>query len=126
VRRHYSETTFDPAALVTGNGNDTGIDAIAVIVNNNIITDVDTIDDLLEVNGYLDVTFVFVQAERSPHFDSGKIGKFGFGVRDFFGEGKLPRNETIQNYADIMGAIYDKTSKFRPRNPVCHLWQLCT
>src|ERR1700730_5856268 len=71
VRRHYSDTTFDPGSLVTGSGDDTSIDAIAVIVNNNIITDVDTIEDLLDVNGYLDVTFIFVQAERSPHFDMG-------------------------------------------------------
>ena len=125
-RRHYSETTFDPVNLVTGKGNDTGIDSIAVIVNNNIVTDVDTIDELLEVNGYLDVTFVFVQAERSPRFDSAKIGTFGFGVRDFFGEGKLPRNDTIKLYADIMDVIYKNSSKFRPKKPSCYLYYVTT
>ena len=89
VRRHYSESTFEPGELITGKGNDTGIDAIGVIVNNNLVTDVDTVDDLIEVNGYLDVTFVFVQAERSAHFDGGSIGTFGYGVRDFFGAGRL-------------------------------------
>ena len=34
VRKHYSETSFDPTELVTGSGGDTGIDAIAFIVNN--------------------------------------------------------------------------------------------
>ncbi len=126
VRRHYSETTFDPGNLVTGKGDDTGIDAIAVVVNNNLVTDVDTIEDLLAVNGYLDVTFVFVQAERSPHFDTGKIGKFGFGVKDFFGEGKLPRNEEVQSYSDIMSAIYAKSAKFRPGNPSCCLYYVTT
>lgn len=125
-RRHYSETTFQPADLVTGKGNDTGIDSIAVIVNNNIVTDVGAIEDLLAVNGYLDVTFVFVQAERSSHFDSAKIGTFGFGVRDFFGEGKLPRNDTIQVYAEIMYAIYENSSKFRPNRPSCYLYYVTT
>jgi hypothetical protein len=86
IRRHYSDSTFVPSDLVTGSGGDTGIDAIAIIVNNNLVTDVDTIEDLLALNGYLDVTFAFVQAERSSHFDSAKIGKLGFGVKDFFGE----------------------------------------
>jgi hypothetical protein len=126
VRRHYSETTFSPADLVTGKGDDTGIDAIAVIVNNNLVTDVDTIEDLLTVNGYLDVTFVFVQAERSPHFDAGKIGKFGFGVKDFFGEGKLPRNDAIEQYSEIMSALYDKSGKFRPGNPECYIYYVTT
>jgi hypothetical protein len=126
VRRHYSETTFDPGNLVTGKGDDTGIDAIGIVVNNNLVTDVDTIDDLLSLNGYLDVSFVFVQAERSAHFDTGKIGKFGFGVKDFFGEGKLPRNEAVQSYSEIMSAIYAKSAKFRPGNPQCYLYYVTT
>jgi len=126
VRRHYSDSTFAPADLVTGSGGDTGIDAIAIIVNNNLITDVDTVEDLLALNGYLDVTFVFVQAERSPHFDSAKIGKLGFGVKDFFGEGKLPRNDEIKNFAEIMEALYAKSGKFRPKNPACHLYYVTT
>jgi hypothetical protein len=126
VRRHYSDSTFAPGDLVTGSGGDTGIDAIAIIVNNNLVTDVDTVEDLLALNGYLDVTFVFVQAERSPHFDSAKIGKFGFGVKDFFGEGKLPRNDAIKNFAEIMDALYEKSGKFRPKNPACHLYYVTT
>jgi hypothetical protein len=30
VRRHYSETSFDPDDLATGAGNDTGIDGLAI------------------------------------------------------------------------------------------------
>ena len=126
VRRHYSETTFDPAALVTGSGGDTGIDAIAIIANNNLVTEVDTIDDLLALNNYLDVSFIFVQAERSPHFESAKIGQFGFGVRDFFGAGKLVRNETVQLYADIMNAVFANSAKFKPKNPSCYLYYVTT
>lgn len=126
VRKHYSESAFLPADLVTGKANDTGIDAIAVIVNNNLVTDLDAIQDLLEVNGFLDVAFCFVQAERSPHFETARVGQFGFGVRDFFGEGKLKRNETVQNYADIMNALFKSSSKFRPANPSCHMYYVTT
>jgi hypothetical protein len=126
VRRHYSESTFDPSDLVTGNGGDTGIDAIAIIANNNLITDDATIDDLIQINGYLDVTFVFVQAERSAHFDMAKIGQFGFGVSDFFGQEKLQRNEVVSLYSDIMKALYNQSSKFRPKNPSCILYYVTT
>src|SRR5579884_1765710 len=126
ARRHYSDSTFDPENLVTGKGNDTGIDSIAVIVNNNLVTDVGTIEDLLAVNGYLDVAFIFVQAERSAHFESAKIGSFAFGVRDFFGDGKLRRNETVQQYAEIMAALYSHSSKFRPKKPACYLYYVTT
>jgi hypothetical protein len=126
TRRHYSDSTFSPAELVTGNGGDTGIDAIGIIVNNNLVTDVDTVEDLLSLNGYLDVTFVFLQAERSRHFDSAKIAKLGFGVRDFFGEKKLPRNEAIQNCDGIMKALYARAAKFRPGNPSCFLYYMTT
>lgn len=126
VWRHYNDSTFLPADLVTGKGNDTGIDAIAVIVNNQLVTDVDTVTDILEFNGYLDVTFVFVQAERSEHFDTKKIGQFGFGVRDFFGEGKLKRNDVVQNYAEIMIKLFSLSAKFTKGNPSCHLYYVTT
>jgi hypothetical protein len=126
VRRHYSDSTFDPDDLVTGSGGDTGFDSVAIIVNNNLVTDVDTVEDLLSLNGYLDVTFVFVQSSRSPHFEGAKIGTLGFGVKDFFGDGKLTRNDAVKGYAEIMKALYDKSAKFRPKNPSCHLYYATT
>lgn len=112
--------------MVTGSGGDTGIDSIAIIANNNLITDESTIEDLLEVNGYLDVTFLFVQAERSPHFEMAKIGQFGFGVRDFFGSEKLPRNDAVSLYSDLMKAIYKQSAKFRPKIPTCIVYYVTT
>ena len=84
VRRHFSESTFDPSTLITGDGGDTGIDGIAIIVNNSLVSEIDDVEELLKINGYIDATFVFVQAERTSGFDSSKIGTFGFGVREFF------------------------------------------
>lgn len=126
TRRHYSDAVFSTGDVVTGSGSDTGIDAISIIVNNSLVTDPGSIDNLLEVNGYLDVTFILVQAERSSSFDMQKIGQFGFGVQDFFGSSKLVKNEAVKNASEIMNAIYDKSPKFKKGNPQCFLYYITT
>lgn len=126
TRKHYSEAAFDPPDLVVGKGGDTGIDSIAIIVNNSLINDVDTVEDLVEINGYLETTFIFVQAERSEGFDGGKIGTFGAGVQDFFGKGKLDRNDHIKQYVEIMEGIYKRSGKFSKGNPSCYLYYVTT
>ncbi len=69
VGRHL-EDTFDTADVITGSGGDTGIDAIAVIVNGALVTDPELVEELAGTNGYLDATFIFVQAERSASFET--------------------------------------------------------
>lgn len=126
TRKHYSEAPFDPPDLIVGKGGDTGIDGIAVIVNNSLISDIDSIEDLVEINGYLETTFIFVQAERSEGFDGGKIGTFGAGVQDFFGKGKLERNDQIKSAVEIMEAIYKRSGKFSKGNPLCYMYYVTT
>ncbi len=123
VYRHHSET-FDTDDIVVG---DTGIDGIAIVVNGVLATDADTVEDLAERNNYLDVTFIFVQAERSSSFDSSKIGDFSFGVADFFKpKPKLPQNASVKNAAEIMTAIYKRSGKFARGNPVLRLYYVTT
>src|SRR5512134_3085410 len=62
--------SFDTSDIVTGSGGDTGIDSIAIIVNGSLVGDADLVKDYADRNGYLDVTFVFSQAERSSSFES--------------------------------------------------------
>lgn len=134
VRGEHSES-FDTGDLVVGDsktsdskdGGDTGIDAIAIIANGFLISDVEELKETVEQAGYLDVTFIFIQAETSPNFESSKIGTFGFGVTDFFRDKpKLKRNERIKEAAEIMQAIYETSSKFRRGNPVCKLFYVTT
>jgi hypothetical protein len=123
VRRHFTET-FDTSELVVGKGNDTGIDGIAIIVNGALLTDIEALEE--NQNGYLDVAFIFIQADRSPSFDSSKMGTFGFGVLDFFRDPPtLKRNEKVAAAAEIMAAIYQRSSKFRG-NPICWLYYVTT
>ena len=124
--RHVADT-FDTADLTTGAGGDTGIDAIAILINGSLVTDSELVAELAETNGYLDVTFVFVQAERSAAFDGAKIGTFGFGVNDFFQDpSQLPRNEAIREAASIMSAIYKLSPRFTRGNPACRLYYVTT
>lgn len=126
IGRHLSES-FDTADVVTGAGGDTGVDAIATIVNGSLADDPELVTELADSNGYLDVTFVFIQAERTSGFDTSKIGQFGFGVVDFFSESpKLPRNDAVKEAAAVMSAVYNRGSKFKRGNPVCRLYYVTT
>ena len=126
VHRQHSER-FDTSEIVLSDSGGMGIDAIAMIVNGNLITDMDSFNELADDAGYLDVTFIFVQADRGTGFDAAKIGTFGFAVTDFFKETPtLPRSKEIKEAAEVMSAIYNKSSKFKRGNPACRLFYVTT
>lgn len=126
ITRHHAEA-FSTTDLVIGSGGDTGIDAIGILVNGTLVFDPDEIRDLAETNGYIDASFVFVQAERSSNFDTAKIGQFGFGVTDFFADSpKLQRNEQVIECAATMTSIYALSSKFKRAKPTCKLYYVTT
>jgi hypothetical protein len=126
VSQAYTDS-FEPFGLTTGDGNDTGIDGIGILVNGTLVTDPDMLHDLAQASGFLDVDFIFVQAERSPAFNSAKIGQFGFGVLDFFSEHpKLERNQAISDAAEIMDLTYKTFSSKFHRRPFCHMYYVTT
>src|ERR1039458_1582497 len=126
VSRHYPES-FNSVELLVGSGGDTGIDAIATLVNGVLVDDPEAVADLVEQNGYLDATFVFVQAERSPSFATKKIGQFGYGVEDFFKETPtIPRNANVAAAAEVMGAVYQRSARFKRGTPSCRLYYVTT
>ena len=126
VKRQHGDT-FNTSDLVTGSGGDCGIDAFAAMVNGTLVTDVGDVEDVASISGYLDVTLVFVQAERSAAFDGSKIGDFGFGVTDFFSDTpKLKRNSRIKEAVGLMRAIYSHSPKFKRGLPTCKLYYVTT
>jgi hypothetical protein len=125
IRRHFSRA-LDTNAIVVGKGGDTGVDAIAIIVNGALMTDVDQVQEMLEQNGYLEASFIFVQAERSASFDGAKIGTIGNGVLDFFDDHpKMDRNQKVKDAAEIKDAIYGRGASFRKR-PACRIYYVTT
>jgi hypothetical protein len=124
--RHYSES-FSSDDITVGAGGDCGIDSISVIVNGTPVTEPEEIADLGETNGYLDVTFVFTQAERSSGFETSKIGQFVFGICDFFSERpQLPQNDRVKLYTRITKEIFDRSRLFKKGNPQCLLYYVTT
>jgi AIPR protein len=135
IKQHYN-IHFDTDDVITGDGKnqtdvvsqntnvggDTGIDGIAIIVNGSLITDVETLTQYADETANLEITFIFVQAQRSESFDTSTIGDFGIGVVDFFAEvPRLRRNQRIANAAEIQSAIYNLSHKFKS-NPSCYLY----
>lgn len=125
IQRLYGET-FDTSDVVLGH-DEPGIDGIAIIVNGTLIYDVDAFNEVAEAAPSLDVVFIFIQADRSRSFETGKMGNFVFAVRDFFKEvPQLPRSPKMAEWAAIQAAIYAKCTKFKRSNPGCYLFYVTT
>jgi hypothetical protein len=126
IRQHYARSfALDDVSTGQsgeGRGGDTALDAVAIIVNNQLVTDIDAVDGLIEQNGTLDATFIFIQAERSTSFDVGKLGQVGVGVVDFFSRTPtLVRNEKIQSAAAVAQYIFERAPIFKA-NPACFVY----
>ncbi|WP_426502964.1 hypothetical protein ACPPVO_35750 [Dactylosporangium sp. McL0621] len=94
---------FDVSDVHTGGGNDLGLDGIAILVNGVLVNSTEEVEDLLQVNGYLEVSFVFVQAKSGGNFSGEHIAALLDGVDEFFEESPtLPMNEKVTNSRQIM------------------------
>lgn len=126
ISKEFPET-FDINIVSPGGGNDTGIDGLAIIVNGRLIESNDEIEDLLEMNNYLEVTFIFIQSKTSNTFDSKEIANLLFGVSDFFEqEPQLNRNEFIAEKAHCMEYIYTQSAFMTKGLPKCKIYYVTT
>lgn len=126
VSNSYDEE-FDPEDARVGGGNDLGIDGIAIIVNGALIESVEEAEDLLALNGFLDVKFIFLQAKSSSNFNGQEIAGLFDGVKEFFAdEPTLPVNERIEAAREIMTWLYSKSVKFKRQKPTVELHYVTT
>jgi hypothetical protein len=125
LSKEYTKT-FDIDIVTVAAGNDTGIDGIGILVNGHLVEDIDEVNDLIEKNGYLEVTYIFIQSKTSSTFSSSEINNFAFGVKDFFSpQPGLVRNDDIKKFAEISDYILSKASNFK-ENPTCKLYFVTT
>lgn len=118
--------TFETEAITIGSGSDTGIDGVAIIVNGHLVEDEEEVDDLLDSNGYLEVSYVFVQAKTSSNFNTAEMHQFYYGVQDFFSEEpQLPRNDDIKRVSELSDYILSFASEFK-ENPTCKMYYVTT
>lgn len=98
---------FDYDALHVGGSDDIGLDGAAFIINGNIVQSQEQISFLIKRNGYLDVSFLFVQTKKSSHFKGDKVGTLIFGIKSFFDDKpSIPENDSIANLRLIKDEIY--------------------
>ena len=101
---------FDYDLLSVGGSDDIGIDGAAFLVNGAIVQAPEQIKYLIEKNGYLDVSFSFIQTKKSSKFKGDQIGTLIFGVKSFFDDQpSIPENEDIKNLRKIKDEIYKNT-----------------
>ncbi|KQO75292.1 hypothetical protein ASF29_12825 [Rhizobium sp. Leaf262] len=122
-----SSEDFETADLVAGDGQDLNVDAFAVKVNGRIATDADFIDDVLGLNGYLEVEFIIIQAKSSSSFDGAAIIALGDNLVNevFSSTQKLPFNSDVKRLIEIKDRILKNASRLK-NNPVCRVYYVCT
>jgi hypothetical protein len=118
---------FDTADLVAGDGGDLNIDAFAIKVNGRLADDVEFIDDVLALNGYLDVEFIVIQAKTSSSFDGAALIVLGDNLRNqvFANTQTMPVNDDVKRFIAIKDSIYKNASKLRS-NPTLWIYYVCT
>ncbi len=105
---------FNFEALSVGGGDDIGVDGAAFIVNGNIVKSPEEIGYLREKNGYLDVSFSFIQTKKGDKFKGDQVGTLIFGIKSFFDDKpSIQENEDIANLRLIKDEIYKNTISLR-------------
>lgn len=118
--------SFDMTSVGVGSGHDTGIDGIGIIVNGHLVDDAEEVDELLTLNGNLEVSYILIQSKTSSKFSSDGMLAFFAGLKDFFAENpRLPRNSDLVRFADLSNYIYSKAASFR-KNPVLRAFYVTT
>lgn len=117
---------FNVTDVHTGGGGDLAIDGIAILVNGKLVTSKSEVADLIELNKYLSVEFVFIQSKTSSSFDGAQIRNFLDGVHEFASGGTSIRNETITDLAEVFNFVYENSVRFTKGKPSCRAIYACT
>ena len=118
---------FDTTDLSVGGDGDLGIDGIGTVVNGVMVSSIDEANDLLAMNTFLDIKFIFVQAKSGSGFSGQEIGAFLDGVQEFFAESPtLPVNEEVLAARDLMNWTYTKSVSFKKQRPTLELYFMTT
>jgi len=124
VSREYSGQ-FKIDDISTGTA--TGIDGVAVIVNGKLVNSIDEVNDLCELNRYLEVMLVFCQAKTSSNFSGSEMVLFALTVKELFLEKpSIVLNEELQQVHSLIQHIYDMSPRMTKGKPKCKLYFVTT
>jgi hypothetical protein len=95
-------------------GKNKGIDSICIIVNGKLISSIQEIEDLFDINRYIESTLIFIQTKTSEKFDDSEIGNFGDTIKDYLSE--KPQYELTKEAKEsheILLYLYDNFANVR-------------
>ncbi len=105
VYNEFRSTSFNIHDMLTGKATQ-GIDGIAILINNKLCTSVQEIEDLININGFLDVSFIMIQSKTSDKFEGTDLGSFVDWVKYFFSaENDLFSSDNMKNFIDMKNYI---------------------
>lgn len=117
VSQQYDEE-FDPEDVLTGGGNDLGIDAAALVVNGYLVSSPEEIADLRTRNNYLQASIIVVQAKTSSNFEGAVLADLADNITDLLGDRPtLPMSQAVSEFRSLITALYDNSSAFRRSRP---------
>jgi hypothetical protein len=126
VAANHLPDMFDVEELLTEE-DDESIDGVATLVGNELVL---TADDSKEVFAHtkaaanLAVSYIFVQAKRSPHFDTGEILKFTTGVASLFSSSPNIKDDHLGEFRKIHKEVVKNLSRVEGGRPICELHYL--
>jgi hypothetical protein len=111
---------------VSSPGSEVGVDGIAVLVNGALVTSPEQVDQLAAANNFVEATFVFTSAKRSPRFSESEVANIGLAVSDFFTKEKLPKTSFLEAYRDVKRAVYNHSARFSRGLPKLKVYYVTT
>lgn len=122
---YFDVNRFELLSISTGD-NAPGIDGIAIIVNNRLCASESNILEMIELNGYLDVEFIFIQSKRTNGFSGPDLGNEFTWIKQFFTFNISDKyTSEFNNFINIAKTIYNNSRYFKKRNPIVKIFYVC-
>lgn len=122
INKEYDSVSFDVKEISTGK-NTQGIDGIGIIVNNKLCHSPKEIQELVNLNRVLNVTFILIQSKTSSKFDGSQIDNLFRWSKSFFSdEPNLFTTNEMKNFIEMKDFIYSNSKYMKERSPNCNLY----
>ena len=126
-----NESSDSVDAVVTGGGNDLGIDIAAVIVNGVLMREPSEIETVIQGEGSSRAKVIFAQVKTSSRQDSKMIAKFLSGVLHVTKAGVEPDSNIsltgkLRDVADMLDVLVENQEKFEGMSFPLDLYYITT